>query len=296
MKISLIVTNWNGLSFIKKNLETVIKNSPEASELIFIDDGSQDDSVAYVSELQKKYPVIKILKNSTNQGFVKSSNRAVAAATGELVVLLNNDIYPHPKYIKSTLKHFNDLQVLGVGFSELGHENYGRIFWQNGYLQIKEGFTNSTHISAWLSGGSSIIRRDYFLKLGGFDQVYEPFYFEDLDFGLRAWRSGYKLLWEPKSVVEHHHESTTSRFPRKFLVYVKERNHLISVLRNITDPKLLFENKIFSFLRILSGPNYLKIILAAHRQLKKYPPSICFPQRSDKDILKLFENEKKAKN
>jgi hypothetical protein len=90
-------------------------------------------------------------------------------------------------------------------------------------------------------------------------------------------------------VVEHKHESTTSKFPKKHLIYVKERNHLISVLRNVTDKKLLFQNKIFSLLRVLSGPNYLKIILAAHRQIKKYPAPICSKERNDKEVLKLFE-------
>jgi len=288
MKISVIVTNWNGLSLIKKYLEKVIITSPEAQEIIFADDASEDDSLLYVKELQKKYPKLRIISHSKNQGFGRNTNDAVKKAKGDLVVLLNSDIDPHPNYIKNCLSHFKDPTVLGVGFSELGRENFGRLFWKNGYLQFEPGLSSKTHISAWLSGGSSIMRRDYFLKLGGFDHVYEPFYFEDFDFGLRSWRSGYKLLWEPKAIVEHKHESTISKFPKKFLIYVKERNHLISVLRNITDAKLLRENKIYSFLRVLSGPNYLKIIIAAHRQIKKYPKPVFDPKLSDQEIFKLF--------
>ena len=131
-------------------------------------------------------------------------------------MLLNSDIDPHQGYITNCLSHFNDPKVFGVGFSELNHENYGKIFWKNGYIQIEPGISSKTHISAWLSGGSSIIRRSEFLRLGGFDAVYEPFYFEDLDLGLRAWRSGYKLLWEPAAVVEHQHESTMSKNPNLY--------------------------------------------------------------------------------
>ena len=288
MKISVIVTNWNGLNLLKKYLEKVILNSPEALEIILADDASEDDSLIYVRELQKKYSKLKIISHKENYGFGRNTNDAVKKAKGDYVVLLNSDIDPHKNYLKNSLVHFKNPKVLGVGFAELGRENYANLFWKNGYLQFNEGHSDKTHISAWVSGGSSIIRRDYFLKLGGFDHVYEPFYFEDFDFGLRAWRSGYTLLWEPKSVVEHKHESTTSKFPKKFLIYVKERNHLISVLRNVTDKKLLFQNTIFSLLRILSGPNYLKIILAAHRQVKKYPSPVCTNQLSDRDVLKLF--------
>jgi len=289
VKISVIVTNWNGLNLLKKYLEKVILNSPEALEIILADDASEDNSLFFAHELQKKYSKLKIISHKHNHGFGRNTNNAVKKAKGDYIVLLNSDIDPHKNYIRNSLPHFKNPKVLGVGFAELGHENYAHLFWKNGYLQFNEGHSDNTHISAWLSGGSAIFRKDYFLRLGGFDHVYEPFYFEDFDFGLRAWRSGYTLLWEPKSVVEHKHESTTSKFPKKFLIYVKERNHLISVLRNITDKKLLFQNTIFSILRILSGPNYIKIILAAHRQLKKYPPPIYTNKRSDRELLKLFE-------
>ena len=289
MKISVIVTNWNGLNLLKKYLEKVIVLSPEALEIILADDASEDDSLKYVRELQKKYSKLKIISHKDNRGFGRNTNDAVRKAKGDYVVLLNSDIDPHKNYIKNSLSNFKNPKVLGVGFAELGHENYAHLFWKNGYLQFNEGHSDKTHISAWLSGGSAIFRKDLFLKLGGFDHVYEPFYFEDFDFGLRAWRSGYTLLWEPKSVVEHKHESTISKFPKKFLIYVKERNHLISVLRNVTDKKLLFENFIFSILRVLSGPNYIKIIFAARRQIKKYPAPISTNEFNDRKILKIFE-------
>lgn len=289
MRISVIITNWNGLPLLKKYLEKVILVSPEAEEIILADDASEDASVDFATNLSHKYPQLKIITHQKNHGFSRNTNHAVKKARGDLVVLLNNDINPHPAYIKNCLKHFRDPKVVGVGFAELGNENYGRLYWENGYFQIEPKYSSKTHTSSWISGGSSIIRRDFFLKLGGFDNVYEPFYFEDLDFGFRTWRSGYQLLWEPKAIVEHRHESTTSKFPKKFLIYVKERNHLLSVLRNITDKKLLLENKIFSLLRVLTGPNYIKIILAARRQLKKYPPQLSTNALSDLEVLQLFK-------
>lgn len=292
MKISVIVTNWNGLDLLKKNLEQVIKTSPEAEEIIVTDDASFDKSVDYIKSLQKKYPQLKLIANKDNLGFGKNSNNAVNKSIGDLVVLLNNDILPHPNYIKNALEHFSDPKVFGVGFAELGHENWARIFWQNGYLQHEPGLDISkTHITAWLSGGSSIIRKDIFQKLGGFDAIYEPFYCEDLDLGLRAWKSGYNLLWEPKCVVEHRHESTMSKFSKGLLNYVKERNRLLSVWRNFTEPQFINSNKIAIIGRILSGPNYIKIIRAAKKQIKKSPPPIIFPKLSSQEILDKFKND-----
>ncbi len=291
MKISVVVTNWNGLKLLKKNLETIIQKSPEAEEVLLADDCSTDNSIFFAKELAKKYSKLKIITHKKNIGFGANSNDAVKKSAGDLVVLLNNDIVPHIGYIKNTLKDFSDPNVFGVSFAELSHENWARFFWKSGYLQHEPGITglNKTHISGWVSGGSSIIRKDLFEKLGGFDPIYQPFYSEDLDLGYRAWKSGFTLLWEPKAVVEHKHEATMSKFSVGFLNYVKERNRLLNTWRNITDEKLLFKNKIALIGRILDGPNYIKIIRAAKRQIRKSPPQIVFPKLTDEQILAKFK-------
>lgn len=289
-KISVIITNWNGFSLLKKNLENIIINSPEAQEIILSDDASKDKSIEFAKKLQKKYPILKIIANKKNLGFGENSNAALKKSKGDFVVFLNNDINPHKGYISEALVHFKDKNVFGIGFSELGHENWAKIFWKDGYLQHEPGKDISkTHITGWISGGGSIVKKEAFLKMGGFDPIYAPFYSEDLDLGYRAWKSGYKLLWEPKSIIEHRHESTMSKFPKNFLDYVKERNRLLTVLRNITDKDFVRSNKLAIFFRIILGPNYIKIVRAAKKQTKKYPAPIVFPKFSDREIFKLFD-------
>lgn len=289
MKISVVVTNFNTVKLLKKHLPDIIAKSDVASEIIVADDASADGSLEYLKEISPKYPKLKILKHKTNVRFSKNSNDAVKMATGELVVLLNSDISPSPDYIQPCLHHFKDPSVFGVGFAEINHENYGHIFWKNGYIQTLPGHSSSTHISGWVSGGSCIIRKDIFQKLGGFDEIYSPFYSEDLDLGYRAWKSGYQCLWEPKSKVDHQHEGTNSKFSKRFLDYVKERNRLLTVWRNITDKDMLFQNKLALIGRVLTGPNYIKIILAASRQINSARPPIVFPKLTDRQIFDLFK-------
>jgi hypothetical protein len=80
-----------------------------------------------------------------------------------------------------------------------------------------------------------------------------------------------------------------SKFSLSLLNYVKERNRLLSTWRNITDPDLLVQNKLALVGRVLSGPNYLKIIRAAKKKLKTHPAPIIFPKLTDQEILNLFE-------
>ncbi len=279
MKISVIITNFNGCNLLKKYLPTVIKNSPEASEIIISDDASTDNSLVYVQSLQTEFSQLKIISNSQNIGFGANTNQAVKKSTGDIIVLLNSDIKPYPDYIKNTLKHFKDSKVFGVGFSEIHHENWGDIYWQNGFLQHRPGLPgDKVHLTDWLSGGSCVIRKNLFLKLGGFDPIYAPFYFEDLDLGIRVARSGLKMIWEPTAIVEHRHEQTMSRQPKHLLNYIKERNHLIVTRRYLPPEMKLFHQ--FTLLgRVLSGPNYLKIIYAAKNQIKKYPKKIILKPR-----------------
>lgn len=289
MKISVIVTNWNGRKLLQKNLQDIIQASPEASEIILADDASTDDSLAYVTEIQKKYRQLKIISHDRNVGFGQNSNHAVNLSTGDYVVLLNSDINPEPGYLASSMKHFKDSHIFGVGFAEIGRENYASIEFKSGYIQHHPEFSDKTHISGWVSGGSSILSKEIFQKLGGFDYAYSPFYGEDLDIGYRAWKSGYQCLWEPRSRVHHHHEATMSKISKRLLDYVKERNRLLNVWRNITDPNLLSQNRLAVIGRVLSGPNYLKIIMAARKQMKHNPAPIVFPTQTDSDIFKLFK-------
>ncbi|MCL4383973.1 glycosyltransferase [Patescibacteria group bacterium] len=292
LTISVIITNWNGLRLIKKSLPKILENSPEAKEVIFSDDASNDGSVLFVKKLQRTDYRLKLIVHQHNQGFARNTNYAVKKAVGDLVVLLNSDIHPHPHYLKAAIVHFSDPQVFGVGFAEHHKENWARIFWKEGTLQYEPGIDiKKSHITAWLSGGSSIIRKEYFLKLDGFDEIYSPFYSEDLDLGYRAWKSGYKLLWEPASIVDHQHEATTSKFPKSYVESVKERNRLLVVWRNITDPSLLSKNRLSLFYRTIFGPNYIKVISAASHRLKQFPKPIVFPVRTDREIFDFFKKQ-----
>ena len=80
-----------------------------------------------------------------------------------------------------------------------------------------------------------------------------------------------------------------SKFSTSLLNYVKERNRLLNTLRNITDPKLISSNKRFQILRVLGGPNYIKIIRAAKKKIKKFPTPIVFPKLTDVEVLNLFK-------
>lgn len=125
----------------------------------------------------------------------------------------------------------------------------------------------STALTDWPNGGSSVFRKSSWQKLGGFDELFSPFYFEDIDLGIRATKAGLKCLWEPNSVVDHQHEATinpqnlTNYHRKESISLIKERNQLLLTWKNIDNTKSFLEHFRFLIKRTLSHPGYFRIIL-----------------------------------
>jgi GT2 family glycosyltransferase len=208
-KISVIIPNYNGKELLAKNLPTVVKNCPDC-ETILVDDNSTDDSVKFV---KKNFKSVKIIENKKNKGFALSVNSGVLASKAQFIILLNSDVVPQKAFLKhavAVIEKKNDL--FAVGFADYSHENGGVATRGRGGAMFTRGLFN--HFAAnpkygetlWVSGGSGIFDRRKFLELSGFDSIYSPFYWEDIDLSYRAWKKGFRSIFQPKSKVDHYHE------------------------------------------------------------------------------------------
>lgn len=234
ISVSIIIPNYNTRELLKKNLAKVIK---EGYEIIVVDDASTDGSV---EELRKLKGKIKLITNKKNLGFSSTVNRGVKAAKGEIVILLNTDVYPEKGFLKPVLPHFQDSQVFAVGLMDKSIEN-GKVVlrgrgvgeWKRGFYVHRRGEVDKKD-TAWVSGGSGAFRKSIFLALGGFAPIYNPFYWEDIDLSYRAVKVGYKILFEPKSIVIHEHEkgAIRQRFSEKQMKLIAFRNQFLFVWRN----------------------------------------------------------------
>ncbi|MBI2268189.1 MAG: glycosyltransferase family 2 protein [Candidatus Blackburnbacteria bacterium] len=263
MTTVVVIPNWNGLVLLERNLPAVMKL--KADEIIVVDDCSSDESVAF---LEKNYPQVILIKNEKNLGFSRSVNKGVLAASSDIVFLLNSDVIPSLGIVKPVLAHFKKPDVFGVSFAEVGY-SWAKPKLTHGYLGHESGEkTNKAHDTFWVSGGSGAFRRSMWLELGGMDTLFTPFYWEDVDLSLRALKKGWKLIWEPKAIVEHKHESTinTTYFSRRYLHYIKERNELLFNWKYL-DKKYLFRQHFPGIIWRLKHPGYLIVLLLALSKL-----------------------------
>lgn len=254
MKISIVIPNYNGEELLAKNLPKVVEAVYDYKdiEIIIVDDGSTDNSLAsikyYVSGDKSKKIKFKIIQNEKNLGFSSVVNRGAQNANGDILVLLNTDVVPKNDFLKPLIDKFHDKLIFAVGCMDESIED-GKVVlrgrgigrWQKGFLVHKKGEIDKKN-TLWVNGGSGAFRKSIWDKLGGFNELYNPFYWEDIDLSYRALKSGYKILFEPTSVVLHEHEKGTikkkfSPFKIKTIAY---RNQFIFVWENATDISLQF--------------------------------------------------------
>ena len=217
MKLSVVIPSYNGKLLLEKNLPAVILavnnwDQGHKWEVVVVDDASTDGTIEWLTQ---NYPSVKVVKNKNNLRFAKSCNRGVSQVIGDVVLLLNNDVKPQKNFLSHLLTHFSDESVFAVGCRELNMVDG----------QVKEGGRGVSRFNrglvihwrpedqknpnvTWISGGSAAFNKNIWDKLGGFDELFRPVYEEDRDLCWRALKSGYKIVFEPKAIVEHFHETT----------------------------------------------------------------------------------------
>jgi len=253
--ISVVIPSYKGVHLYKKNLQAVLDCMRDQDEMIVVDDasGPDDDTIVwfeqkfkvkkqsttpvketdfYVGEYREANKNLRIvlLVNQKNQRFGASSNRGFTAAQNELVFLINNDVAPYKDCLKYLIPHFDNEKVFAVGCLE--HEKHVQEIGGRNKLWFERGmFLHSRYKdlsggeTAWASGGSAMFRKSIFEKIGGFDKLYYPAYWEDIDLSFQARKQGFLVLFEPKAQVDHNHETTNkSVFGEKKINEMSWRN------------------------------------------------------------------------
>ncbi|MCC6590970.1 MAG: glycosyltransferase [Bryobacterales bacterium] len=254
---SVVIPNWNGRDLLEKYLPSVelaLAGNPN-NEVIVVDNGSTDGSAGYV---RQHHPNVRLLALPKNLGFGGGSNAGFAEAKNDIVVLLNSDMRVREDFLAPLLEGFSDEKVFAVScqifFSDPNkvREETGltQAWWENGGVRVRhrdDPNIQQLYPCFYGGGGSCAFDRRKFLELGGFDHLLKPFYLEDTDLGFLAWKRGWKVLYQPASVVYHEHRGTIGKtFTRAYIESIIHKNFLLFLWKNIHEPWRLISH--FGFL------------------------------------------------
>lgn len=261
-KVAVIIVNWNGLHFLKDCLTALFAQSYKDFDVYFVDNGSEDRSVAFVRE---HFPQVKIVPLAENTGFAKGNNEGIRIALQDplvrYIVCLNNDTIVDSCWLDELIKtavssaniggvsskaYFDDaitIQNAGLEFSKtLQMSRPGGVSLGYGYTDAdREDLSNDIEVFA-PGGVAALYRRDVVEKLLNRDGEFfdEDFfaYVEDYDVGFRIRKLGYTCVLSARATLIHLH-SKTGGVASPFKAYYIERNIILTAIKNLPMVDLL---------------------------------------------------------
>ena len=298
--ISVVIPNYNGIQLLPKILPPLLKALAFTAlpyEVIISDDCSKDDSIAF---LQKEFPGVKIIANKENKGFSPTMNKGILAARYDYVLLLNSDVMLEENYFIPLLRYFDKEDTFGVMGRIIGWEDdiiqdaakypsfHGAKIKTTGNYLPKEPKKNDWLYSMYLSGANALVNRKKLIVLRGFDEIFAPFYVEDYELSIRAWRLGWKCYYEHFAVCRHKSSvSIKSNSSKNYVntIYYRNKMYLhamhLSKGQSVAWYAQLFPETIFS---VLTGKFYFL------RSLKLFFQNSKKIQRSKKNFLTLAQS------
>jgi GT2 family glycosyltransferase len=242
----VLVLNYNGVEHLDACLGTLLPAAARAGvpcPVVLVDNRSTDASVASVRE---RFPSVEVVVSPRND-FLFSLNDVVRARTEEIVVIVNNDMRFDARFVAALLPHFADPGVFAAGAAirtwdgetDTVGPRCARVehCWFYKWWQLDRQEPAET---LDVCGGAAAFRRAMFVELGGFDPLYRPGYYEDLDLSYRAWARGWRVVFEPASRAFH--KESASMLPRygdlgkARMLY---RNHVLFTAKNVGDWRFL---------------------------------------------------------
>lgn len=261
---SIIIPSYNGIELLKESLPSIMNSIDLNSghEIIVVDDGSKDNTIPFLAE---SFPQIKIVSLKENCGFAKASMAGIFQSRNKFIALINNDVIVEPNFLPPLLDNFIEKDVFAMGPKVLKIKNKGhyhlrsKVCFKRGEIEIIKNKEVSGD-TFYVSGGMGVFDKDIFLQLGGFDDLYHPFYWEDVDICYRALKKGYKILYEPDSIIYHKDQGTivfskegrfALFFAKMYARIIQERNQYLFTWKNILDRNLILRHIVWIPLNLI---------------------------------------------
>ncbi len=248
-KVAVVILNWNGEYFLEKFLPSVFNSTYPNVDFIIGDNGSTDNSIAYVKE---NFPLFNVIENTENLGFAGGYNEILKRVSADYYVLLNSDVEVTPNWIDPVIEQMEKDPLLAAcqpkihsyhNKGEFEHagaaggyiDYFGFPFCRGRILDKVEkdnGQYNNGQEVFWASGAALFIKAKMWKEAAGFDADFFA-HFEEIDLCWRLKKMGYKIGYCPNSIVYHVGGGTlkTSN-PQK--TYLNFRNNLLMLQKNLS--------------------------------------------------------------
>ncbi len=220
---SIVILTYNNLEYTRLCLESIYAQTEQHTfEVVLVDNTSQDGTVEFLQKFVEEHSDIRLILNSTNEGFARGNNRGAAAATGDYLVFLNNDTVVTSGWLPGLVRRLEDESVgmVGPATNASGNETCVQADYQE--LKDLEAFAqrySQAHAGQAFEIGMLpflcvALRRKVFEEIGPLDERFGVGMFEDDDYALRLKQRGYKLLCVEDTFIHHWGSAAFGRLPQ----------------------------------------------------------------------------------
>ncbi|MGD2178037.1 MAG: glycosyltransferase family 2 protein [Anaerolineae bacterium] len=219
MKAVVIVLSWNGLAYLMDCLDAVLSQDYADFEVMVVDNGSSDGSADLV---EGQYPEVRLIRNDRNLGFAAGNNVGLRAATGDVLVLLNQDTVVRSGWLKALVNTFEDPTV-GIAGCKAVYPD-GTIQHAGGFVYGARAETEHTGRSEpddgrygslrdvdFVTGAALAISWAALTCVGPLDEGFYPAYYEDVDWCYTAREAGFRVVYAPAAQLTHHETPAAQR-------------------------------------------------------------------------------------
>ncbi len=244
--VMVIIPNYNGVRMLDACLRALHVQTYDDLQIVVVDNGSQDGSVAFIGT---SFPAVRVIRFTTNRGFAAAINAGIRASDAPLIATLNNDAVPDPEWLSQLVLALEREPHAGMAASKMlfveprGVINSAGICvdragiaWDRCGGELDDASEREVRDVFGACAGAALYRRSLFDEIGPFDEDFFA-YLEDVDLAWRAQLAGWRALYVPQARVSHWH-SATSIEGSPFKSQLLGRNKWWTIIKNYPAPYL----------------------------------------------------------
>ncbi len=297
MKIAVVILNWNGRKMLERFLPSVTQHTTGNAEVIIADNGSSDDSIAFLKE---HYPSLRLILMDKNYGFAEGYNKALSQIEADYYVLLNDDVEVTPGWTERVVQLMESDPQIAIAqpkllmydqrdtFEYAGGaggfiDRYGYPFCRGrifGTLEQDQGQYDDCREIFWASGAAMFVKAAVWKEMGGLDGDFFA-HMEEIDFCWRCKNKGYKVMYCPEAVIYHVGGGTLPK-SSPFKTQLNFRNNLSMLYKNLPEKRRGRVLALRFFLDWVAALNFLlkgnlgefRAVFKAHREYRQWKPAL----------------------